>query len=79
VDLSVLYISCVLGNFVLDYDFFVQKIKFTCNTCEFINPTIHIFFYIIVYFLFCKILYIVGTSEGNSYISLFKYIGNIAH
>jgi hypothetical protein len=66
VNRSVLYTLCVLGTFVLDFDLFVRRRKFTCSTWELVNPTVHIFvFIIIVYFWFCKIIYSVGTAQGN--------------
>jgi hypothetical protein len=77
-DRSVLYTLCVLGTFILEYDLFVQRRKFTSSTRELANPTVHIFVYIIVYFWFCKIVYSVGTPEGNPYIGPFKEIGNLA-
>lgn len=36
----------------------LSNIKFTCNTCDFVNPTAHIFVYIIFVFDFVK-LYVV--------------------
>jgi hypothetical protein len=77
-DCSVVYISCVLGTFVLDYDLSNIR-KFLGNTYDFVNPTPHIFICIVVYFLFCKIILRIGTSEGNSYCCLFRYIVNLAH
>jgi hypothetical protein len=72
VDRSVLHKLCVLGNFVLEYVLFVQHTKFTPTTREFVNPTVRIFVYIIVYLSLCEVIYSVGTPEGSSYIGPFK-------
>jgi hypothetical protein len=64
----VLYVSCGPGIFAFSYNWFVQcKILYVCGTCEFVNPTFHVFMYNTVCFWFCKFVYGVGILEGYSH------------